>query len=157
MCHNNKLILLHRKGLEVWKRAIIPFPLCLLMITRVLLVVIPELNRHIHIAEVIYTENEHIVVFMTGLFLFLECSASALSFFYHLKLWQLIRETCIKDLINWRVITIVVLTLCSVLYAAWIFLLVRSIWTCHFFILIQFLHAFPTILLVLQSASQGIT
>ena len=140
----------------MWKRAIIPFPLCLLMIIRVLLVAIPKLNQCIHIAEVIYTESVHIVVFMTGLFLFLECSASALSFCYNLKLWQLIRETRIKDLISWRVLTIVVLTLCSILYAVCIFMLVRSIWTCHFFVLIQFLHAFPTILLVLQSASQGI-
>ena len=121
-----------------------------------MLTAFPDGNRRYDIIKgVVYTEDIHIVVVLTGVLVFLECLASILSFWYHLGLRPLIRATHIKDLKDWHVPIIVVLTVGSILHATWIFMLVRRIWVSHFFVLIQFLQAVPNILLVTQSISQG--
>ena len=141
---------------KVWKSPVITTLVGLLLVIRVVLIAIPELNYCYHVAEVfVYTEIIHVVVVLTGVFVFLGLSASILSFWYHLRLRHLIRTTQIKDLKDWHVPIIAVLTVGSILHAVWIFMLVRRIWVSHFFILIQFLQGFPNILLVIQSISQG--
>lgn len=133
-----------------------PFPLLSLLIIRLVLVAFPEHNHcYDIIKDVVYTEDIHIVVVLTGVLVFLECLASILSFWYHLGLSHLIRATQIKDLKDWHVPVTVILTVGSILHATWIFMLVRRIWVSHFFVLIQFLQAVPNILLVTQSISQG--
>lgn len=142
---------------KVWKSPVITALVGVLLVIRVVLIAIPELNYCYHVAEdFVYTEIMHIVVVLTGVFVFLELSASILSFWYHLGLRHLIRTTHIRDLVEWHVPIIVILTVGSILHAAWIFMLVRRIWASHFFVLIQFLQGFPNILLVIQSISQGV-
>ena len=142
---------------KVWKSPVITALVGVLLVIRVVLIAIPELNYCYHVAEdFVYTEIIHIVVVLTGVFVFLELSASILSFWYHLGLRHLIRTTHIRDLVEWHVPIIVVLTVGSILHAAWIFMFVRRIWASHFFVLIQFLQGFPNIILVIQSISQGV-
>ena len=157
-CSSHQLLFYHffyRRAFDIWNLAT-PFPLLSLLIIRLVLVAFPKHNRcYDIIKDVVYTEDIHIVVVLTGVLVFLECLASILSFWYHLGLRHLIKATHIKDLKDWHVPVIVILTVGSILHAAWIFMLVRRIWASNFFVLIQFLQAVPNILLVIQSVSQS--
>lgn len=157
MLHNNfsTNLFFYRRAFDIWNLAT-PFPLLSLLVIRLVLVAFPQRNRcYDIIKDVVYTEDIHIVVVLTGVLVFLECLASILSFWYHLGLTHLIRATHIKDLKDWHVPVIVILTVGSILHAAWIFMLVRKIWASNFFFLIRFLQAVPNILLVIQSITQG--
>ena len=157
LLHNNfaTTLFFYRSAFDIWNLAT-PFPLLSLLVIRLVLVAFPQHNRcYDIIKDVIYTEDIHIVVVLTGVLVFLECLASIFSFWYHLGLRDLIRVTHIKDLKDWHVPLIAILTVGSILHAAWIFMLVRRIWASNFFVLIQFLQAVPNILLVIQSITQG--
>ena len=103
----------------------------------------------------ICTTTLHTCVVLIGIFIAVECFFSNVSFVASLDLFHLVRTYNHSLTILSESFLILVLCVLSVGNAVWLSLQVRSLWTRHFLVLIQFLHAVPSFLLLTQSLLQG--
>ena len=128
-------------------------PITSLSILRLFFVLYPELNIIIE-NEFLCTEGIHIIVFLIGVFLAIECFLSILNFLFSLRLLKLRMDWRIPEL-SFFSIFILVPMFSSVINAVLLFQMVRSVWTQHFAYFIQILHCVPTALLIAQTFIQG--
>lgn len=103
--------------------------------------------------DFLYTEIIHIIVFVIGFYLSIECLLSILSYFGGLKLSNVQRYTPTFSLYS---IVLVLCMIASIGNAIRLFMGVRDLWTQHFALPIQVLHPLPTIFLIVQAIIQGI-
>ena len=103
----------------------------------------------------LYTEIIHIIVFLIGLYLSIECLLSIFNYFWSLKLSKVLQYTEYRPLLSLNSILLVLCMTASLGNTVQLYMGVRNLWTQHFASLIQFLHPVPTILLIVQAIVQG--
>lgn len=107
------------------------------------------------ILNYICTTTLHICVVLIGIVIAIECFLSIVSFVASLDLFSLVRNYNRSLTILSESFLVLVLCALSVANAVWLFFQVRGLWTRHLVMLIQFLHAVPSFLLLTQSLLQG--
>ena len=127
--------------------------IAVLSILRLFCIIYPGLNIIIE-NEFLCTEGIHVIVFLIGMFLAIECFLSILNFLFGLRLLKLRMDWWIPKLSFYSIFILISMSF-SVLNAVLLFQMVRSVWTQYFAYFIQILHCVPTALLIAQTLIQG--
>lgn len=124
------------------------------LMLRVALEGLPVLNNQFDIFDLIHVELQDVNVVVLGILLFVEYGFAAANIMSWLFYFQ--RRTRKKaSALHLRTLCVLTVTLFSVSIAGWMFIFVRRMWTSHLCILIQILHFFPSMCIILQTLSCG--
>ena len=102
-----------------------------------------------------FIETLRICIVLISVIIAIESFLSIVSFVASLDLFSLVRKYNHSLIILSQSFLVLVLCALSVANAVWLFLQVRGLWTRHFLVLIQVLHAVSSFLLLTQSLLQG--
>ena len=118
----------------------------------------PVLNNQIDVFDIVHIELQDINIVVLGVLLFMEYGISAANivswlYFFQRRMQRNIMKETFR--LHFKNIGILTATLFSVTIAGWMFIFVRRMWTSHLCVLIQILHLFPSMCIILQTLSCG--